>query len=296
MFEAIYAMRRDFKAGDDVRDAGLTTPPDIERLDDICYGADPATQSLDVYRPRGTAGTPLPAIVSVHGGGWVYGDKKRYQYYCMGLAQRGFAVVNFTYRLAPEAAFPAPVEDTNAVFTWVLEHADELALDASRIFAVGDSAGAHLLCMYACILTNPAYAARFPFAAPQGLELRGVGLNCGVYDLTPESDPKLGALTTELKQCFFPEHGSAAEVDTFELASKVTPEFPPAFVMTAVHDMVRDRSPRLVAALQEAGVEFQYRFYRDPERKLGHVFHCDVRSPHAALCNDETCAFFRTLM
>lgn len=75
-------------------------------------------QRLDVYRPRAREGEKLPVIISVHGGGWVYGDKDGYQFYCMGLAERGFAVVNFSYRLAPEAKFPASLEDTNAVFRY----------------------------------------------------------------------------------------------------------------------------------------------------------------------------------
>ena len=61
-------------------------------------------QKLDVYRQKDATGK-LPVIVSVHGGGWVYGDKERYQFYCMDLAERGFAVVNFSYRLAPEYKF-----------------------------------------------------------------------------------------------------------------------------------------------------------------------------------------------
>ena len=101
--------RREFKAGDDIRDAGLTTPNDVVRFDDIRYGDDDPLQALDVYRPRAAEGKVLPVIISVHGGGWVYGDKERYQYYCMGLAQRGFAVINYSYRLAPEHPFPAAV-------------------------------------------------------------------------------------------------------------------------------------------------------------------------------------------
>lgn len=102
--------------------------------------------SLDVYRPKATnIEEKLPVIVSVHGGGWVYGDKEGYQYYCMSLAQRGFAVVNFSYRLAPESKFPASIIDTNLVFGWILDHAEEYGFDTENIFAVGDSAGAHML-------------------------------------------------------------------------------------------------------------------------------------------------------
>lgn len=140
MSEMSDTIRKLFREGDDRRDAGLTTPEGIRRFDDIVYGEDAERQILDVYRPRDKAGV-LPVIVSVHGGGWVYGDKERYQYYCMDLACRGFAVVNFTYRLAPEYKFPAALEDTNQVFAWVLDHAEEYGFDRTRVFGVGDSAG-----------------------------------------------------------------------------------------------------------------------------------------------------------
>ena len=107
-------IRKMFGEGDAERDAGLSTPSDVVRYDDIVYGKDPKWQCLDVYRPKFRKGK-LPVIISVHGGGWVYGDKEVYQWYCMNLAQRGFAVVNFTYRLAPEYKFPASLEDTNSV-------------------------------------------------------------------------------------------------------------------------------------------------------------------------------------
>ena len=71
-------MGRMFTKSDTVRDAGLGTPEGVHRFDDICYGEDAESQLLDVYRPKGGAGS-LPVIVSVHGGGWVYGDKERYQ-------------------------------------------------------------------------------------------------------------------------------------------------------------------------------------------------------------------------
>ena len=112
-------IRYDFKKGDRRRDAGLSTPPEIQRYDDIVYGDSKKWQILDVYRPKDKAGK-LPVILSVHGGGWVYGTKETYQFYCMDLVKRGFAVVNFTYRLAPEHRYPAQIEDTNAVVEWIL--------------------------------------------------------------------------------------------------------------------------------------------------------------------------------
>lgn len=98
------------------RDAGLVYPDNITRVEDISYGPH-KMNVLDVYIPQ-SAETKLPVNVSVHGGGWVYGDKELYSHYCMSLAQRGFVVVNFTYRLSPESKFPCHLEDTVKVFDW----------------------------------------------------------------------------------------------------------------------------------------------------------------------------------
>ena len=181
MSQASDTMRREWKINDAKRDAGLTTPDDIQRFDDIQYGPDPVENKLDVYRPKNTQGK-IPVIVSVHGGGWVYGDKELYQFYGMTLAQRGFAVVNFTYRLAPEVKFPAPLEDTNNVISWMYENQEEYGLDMEHVFMVGDSAGGHLCGLYSAICTNPEYAVNYTFKVQNGFVPQAVALNCGAYN------------------------------------------------------------------------------------------------------------------
>ncbi len=286
-------IRRSFKESDDKRDAGLSTPEGIVRFDDICYGSDKTWQLLDLYRPKGTEGKRLPVIVSVHGGGWVYGDKERYQYYCMDLALRGFAVVNFTYRLAPEHKFPAAIEDTNLVMTWVRAHADEYWLDTDNLFAVGDSAGAHNLGLYASICTNSAYAKNYSFAPPEGLKLKAVALNCGCYDVFNGAEADV--MTRTLMADYLPCGGSEEEKSLITLTKHITSAFPPVFLMTACRDFLKAQAQLLAAKLCEKDVPFVYRYYVDEEHSLGHVFHCDLRQPYAALCNDEECAFFASL-
>ena len=99
-------IRINWAIGDAKRDAGLTTPDDIMRFDDISYGPYGKDNLLDIYVLKDTK-TVRPTIVNIHGGGWVYGCKEIYQFYCMRLAERGFTVVNINYRLAPETRFPA---------------------------------------------------------------------------------------------------------------------------------------------------------------------------------------------
>ncbi|MCC8064310.1 MAG: alpha/beta hydrolase [Clostridiales bacterium] len=288
-------VRAKFTEGDNIRDAGLTTPEDIQRFDDIQYGPDPQWQVLDVYRPRAAQGQRLPVIVSVHGGGWVYGDKERYQFYCMSLAQRGFAVVNFTYRLAPEFQFPAPLEDTNLVFAWVLTHGEEYGFDTSHVFGVGDSAGGHLLGLYANLCTNPAFAARFSFQPPEGFAPTAIALNCGVYQIS--TDGAGDELNRLLMADLMPEHGTPEELEGINVIKYITPQYPPTFFMTATGDFLQNQTPLLQGALMASSVPCVFRFYGDASREpLGHVFHCNIKTEDAKRCNDEECAFFRSLL
>ena len=292
MPSASQILREKFKQADDIRDAGLTTPEGIERWDDIVYGTDRVWQSLDVYRPRSMAGQKLPVIVSVHGGGWVYGDKQRYQYYCMDLSQRGFAVVNFSYRLAPENKFPASMEDVNAVFRWTLDHAEEYGFDARRIYAVGDSAGAHQLALYCCICADPTYAAKYPFCTPAGFLPAAVALNCGAYGMSGPSAEARSPLMAE----YLPGGGTEEELALIDVLRHIPEGFPPVFIMTAMGDFLKDQARELAAVLAEKQTPFMYRLYGSKAEPLGHVFHCDIRSRAAKLCNDETCAFFSRIL
>lgn len=286
-----FFVRRVFRGGDHQRDAGLETPEDIERFDDIAYGPDAVWQALDVYRPRAAEkGKKLPVIVSVHGGGWVYGDKDGYQHYCMSLAQRGFAVVNFSYRLAPKHKFPAPLEDTCTVFDWVRENAEKYGFDTGNIYAVGDSAGANILGLYICLCTNEDYAPQFAFAPKDGLVPKAAAFNCGVYSARPTMPRDLlGRLMKDV----MPKKGTPEEYAVINLSRHVTAAFPPCFVMTSTGDFLNAQAAPFAEKLQGLGVPCELHVYGDAENMLGHVFHCDVRSEDAAKCNDEECAFFQ---
>ncbi|WP_175911778.1 alpha/beta hydrolase [Burkholderia metallica] len=100
--------------------------------------------SVLVYRPE--AGTrPLPAIVHMHGGGYVRGAAKDLEAVHRSLVtQLGCALISIDYRLAPETVFPGAIEDCYAALAWVFREADALGLDASRIGVAGESAGGGL--------------------------------------------------------------------------------------------------------------------------------------------------------
>lgn len=295
MSQASDTMRREWKINDAKRDAGLTTPDDIQRFDDIQYGPDPVENKLDVYRPKNAQGK-IPVIVSVHGGGWVYGDKELYQFYGMTLAQRGFAVVNFTYRLAPEVKFPAPLEDTNNVISWMYENQEEYSLDMDHVFMVGDSAGGHLCGLYSAICTNPEYAVNYTFKVPNGFVPQAVALNCGAYNPLSEVGVLGGEQDQEIMEDFLPEKGSAKERALVNVTDHVTEKFPPVYLMTCVGDFCRPQAPLLEAALKKNGVYYEFKTYGTEENPLYHVFHLTIQEPEGQKCNDEECDFFRRMM
>lgn len=293
MHEAAYAVRKMFHEGDEIRDAGLSDPEGIERFDDIAYGSDLDWQTLDVYRPA-NATLPLPVIVSVHGGAWVYGDKDRYQWYCMDLALRGFVVVNFTYRLAPEFQFPASIQDTCAVFQWTLDHIAEYGGDTSHIFAVGDSAGGSMLGIFSTMCTNPTYAAKYDFAPPAGFAPTAVALNCGAFKVVVSNDPE--DLLGQLMASYLPQGGDETELDLLNIARYVTEDFPPAFIMTSDGDFLHDEAEPMAKLLRELKVCHELHIYGGIAEPLGHVFHCNMRSEDARRCNDDECRFFKRFL
>ena len=128
----------------------------------------------------------IPVIVVVHGGGWVYGDKDLYQYYACTLAERGFAVVCYSYSLAPEYTFPASFVDTNNVISWMYDNADKYGLDMDKVCLAGDSAGAHMTGIYTAICTDEKYASEIGIKVPNNFKPKAIFMNCGKYTLKQE--------------------------------------------------------------------------------------------------------------
>jgi len=272
---------------DEKRNANTTPVSGVACHEDIVYGKDPQWNVLNVYYPEGTY-APLPTIVSIHGGGYVYGTKEIYHHYCADLARRGFTVVNFTYRLAPAHKFPAPLEDTNMVLQWLVENAAAYCMDPGRVFLVGDSAGAQLASQYAAIVTNPEYAKHFEFSVPP-VCIRAVGLNCGMYEVADVKKTFMKGLYRDYVSRKTPDSDPRLQV-----LANVTGSFPPAHITTACNDFLKRNAKPMCELLASRGVEAKVKCYGTPEQKhIAHVFHVDIRNPEATQCNDEQCAFFR---
>jgi acetyl esterase/lipase len=131
---------------------GLGSTDAVERSDHAVPG-DPDVP-IRIHRPRGASG-PLPAVFSIHGGGYVLGDfnmdDERFEAWCPGLRVAGVSV---DYRLAPQSSYPDPLEDCYRSIKWTFENADELGLDGSRLGVYGVSAGGGLAAALALLVRD----------------------------------------------------------------------------------------------------------------------------------------------
>ena len=272
------------------RDKAIPLPAGITQCRNISYGSHGKWNLLDVYYPNGIT-HPLPTIVSIHGGGYVYGNKEIYRRYGMDMARRGFAFVNFNYRLAPKWRFPAPLWDTNSVMEWICKNAVRYHLDPTRIILVGDSAGAQLASQYAAIATNPEYASTFPMRLPD-ITIRALGLNCGMYD------PKafVGNGVSGVAKDYLGRHFDPADPRLLVLEAIGT-NYPPAHITTAHHDFLKDNAQPMFEFLSEKGIPCKLDCYGSEEDKtVGHVFHVTITNPEAVRCNDDAAAFFKEIL
>lgn len=285
-----FMMRRGCKKSDAKRDAGLQYPDNILRVEDISYGSH-KMNVLDVYRPQ-TTKQKLPVIVSVHGGGWVYGDKKLYSHYCTRLAERGFVVVNFSYRLSPESKFPCHLEDTVKVFDWVQKNAEKFGMDKEYVFAVGDSAGGHILALFCAMCTNPEFASNFAFQPAENTLPKAVALNCAALDMDAIQS-SAASNTMALMKDVLPKGKMEEYLKLANPISYVNEKFPPCMLMTCNEDFLKEQPDTFMKKLEECKVPYVYKYYGDEEHKLEHIFHLDVRNEIGKICNDEQCAFFK---
>ena len=283
---------------DKKRDKGRTIPESVEYKRDIRYGRHRKYHTLDICWPKVYDGKPvgelgrdirLPVIISVHGGAYVYGTKEVYQFYAASLAEQGFAVVNFDYRLAPKDKFPAPLEDLNLVLIWLMKHKDQYPVDLDKVFMVGDSAGAQLASQYGAIYSSREYRQVMGFKKPK-INLRGLGLNCGMYDMkefVAKTSLKgtLGDYVTKHPEDFG---------DKLDVLKYITKDYPPSYLISAKGDFLLENCEPMAKLLNEKGVKCAYKIYGD--EKTGHVFHVDVGNEIGRQANRDQLDFFKGLL
>ena len=290
-----HIVRTLFTIGDLKRDLGWVPPTNVETVENLSYGSCDKWHLLDLYRPKDKEGK-LPVLLNIHGGAWVYGDKKVYAPYCMYLASQGFAVVNASYRLAPKHTFPAPLEDVGSIMEWVVRNAKQYLLDPSNLFLVGDSAGAHLVTAYTAIQLNREYAKAFPgITVSKKLVPKALVLNCGVFDMEGEVERR-GALLTPFLTDILGEKPTGSSIKKMSPVRYITPDFPPVYLATSNGDFLRKHSHRLKEVLEQKKIDFVFNEYGNNKKTQGNVFHLNLKNKVGQTCNQEQIKFVRKIM
>ncbi len=182
------------------------------------------------------------------------------------------------------------MEDLCTVIRWVQDHAREYGFDTNHLFAVGDSAGAHLLSLYCILCKNTDYAERVGLTAPQNGYPKAVCLNCGKYEMDSYVSDEEEDLASDLLE------GSGFRREIVNVLDNLNGEFPPVYMMTASGDFLKEQTQALAHAFMEQNIPFVYEYYHSDTEAPGHVFHLDFRLEKAKECKGRECAFFRQFL
>jgi acetyl esterase len=234
-----------------LRTAALGPVQDVARVDERAIAVDHATIRVRLYYPSGRA--PWAALVFFHGGGWVIGDLDTHDGICRALTNAaGCVVASVDYRLAPESKYPVAAEDAYAATRWIAGHAAELGLDARRLAVGGDSAGGNLAAVAALM-------ARDRGGPPLAFQLLVYPVTVHRYDTPSYTENAEGyLLTREAMRWFWQHYVSRPEDGQQPYASPLLARdlrgLPPALVVTAEYDPLRDEGEAYARRLAEAGV------------------------------------------
>lgn len=232
--------------------SALDQPEEVTRVDDrIVPGADNDVP-VRVYTPADAVGGDAPLLIWLHGGGWVIGDLDTTDATARALANRsGAVVVSVDYRLAPEHTAPAALEDALAALTWSVENAELLGVNAAKVAVGGDSAGGNLAAAL-CLRVRDEFGPDIDFQL-----LVYPVVDCTLSHPSIEENAE-GYFLTKDAMVWFTGHylGGLDPKDpsVSPLYANTLAGLPPALVITAEFDPLRDEGEAYAAALRDAGV------------------------------------------
>ena len=239
--------------------------PELAKVEDAKLPGPDGTIAIRIYTPAGEG--PLPVVVFFHGGGFTIGSLTSHDPVAHKLAaESGAIVVAVDYRLAPEHKFPSAVEDCFAALQWVAANAAQFGGDPSRLAVCGDSAGGNLSTV-SCLLARDNGG---PEVAFQALIYPTTDARGG-YPSIEENGEGL-FLSADTMRWFYEQYGRTDEDKLDWRASPILADdlsnLPPALIITAEYDPLRDEGEAYGEALRTAGNDVTIRRYDG----MTHVF------------------------
>jgi acetyl esterase len=237
-------------------------PPELKSVEPLSIPSPHGSIPARIYTPKTLRQTDGLAggLVFFHGGGWVIGDLDSHDVACRKLALEGqLIVISVDYRRAPEHKFPAAVDDAIAATAWIAAHARELGIDAGRLLVGGDSAGGNL----AAVVALAARDGNGPSISGQVLIYPATD-----FAMTHAShrEPETSILLTHSVIRWFRDHYLNGEADVGDwraspARASTLAGLPPAYVLTAGADPLRDEGDEYARRLKQAGVAVTLRTF-----------------------------------
>jgi acetyl esterase len=236
-------------------------PPELAKVESLSIPAPHGAIPARIYTPiklRKADGLS-PGLVFFHGGGWVIGNLDTHDAVCRKLADEAeLIVISVDYRLAPEHQFPAAAEDAVTATAWIAHNAGALGIDAASLSVGGDSAGGNLAAVVAIAARNG-----------KGPAIKGQVLIYPAVDMARTHPSHHSAetsllLTHALVKWFDVHYLGGADVNDWRASparAATLAGLPPAYVLTAGADPLRDEGCDYATALQRAGVPVTYRHF-----------------------------------
>jgi acetyl esterase len=237
-------------------------PPELESVKPLSIPAPHGAIPARLYTPKQLRRSNglAPCLVFFHGGGWVIGDLDSHDVVCRQLAHAGeLIVISVDYRLAPEHKFPAAVDDAVTATKWVAANAGQFGIDASRLMVGGDSAGGNLAAVVALAARDG-----------DGPKLAGQVLIYPATDFAMKHpshrEPETSILLTHSVIKWFCNHylNGSADIDNWKASparAQTLAGLPPAYVLTAGADPLRDEGDEYAERLKQAGVPVTYKHF-----------------------------------
>ena len=231
--------------------------PTMERVEERTIEGPDGQATLRILVP---IQNPIGVLVYYHGGGWVLGSIDEYDTVARKLAERtSCAVVLVEYRLAPEHRYPAAVDDSYAALKWVAEHLIDIAGQEVPLIVAGDSAGGNLAAVMAV-------RSRDHGGPSIALQVLIYPVTDADFDRPSYTDPENRLLLTQDGMIWFwdhyvPEPSRRTEPDASPLHTENLLGLPPAVILTAEHDVLRDEGEAYAARLKDANVPTELQRY-----------------------------------
>ncbi|WP_411167896.1 alpha/beta hydrolase [Clostridium sp. MB05] len=272
----------------------------VKSFKDLSYESKYKNNNYDVYMPKDINEKLYPAIIWIHGGAYVEGDKKYTETFSTMLASYGFIVLSINYELVPEAKYPTPIKQVEEFYNHIINVKSEYSIDETKLFFAGDSAGAQIASQFIAVQTNKELAKNMEIQQTVPLNsIKGTLLYCGPYDVNLLGNSEGNYLFKFLlNQSTWNYIGgrnlkNSQEAREFSVVDNITEDFPPSFITDGNTNSFENHAKELIKTLKEKNVEVEELLFSKDQYITEHDYQFILNTEAANIAFNNTINFLK---